>query len=271
MLKSILPLSCAMAFAATTAYADEPMTVDDLVGLESSISSVMDAIGKKYGKTPDGFCINTDTADDAYKFPSGQTVCTNYGWTCYLATGTPVYSDGGVSPMGTSVVANVTHENTTSDPLPVTFTAKETIKSETTASASITTGLSYEQSFGLEGVFSSKVSFNLSATVSKGGSQSTEVGFSDALTVNVPPNSKMTITWQGTLTESTLHYSIPIGVTSSCSVAANYGERIAGHYFHRVSAADALKKQHGFITGELSNSTILDIEVIVGKPVPLDG
>lgn len=250
-------------------FADEPMQMSDLQGFDTSQDDVLNGLDEQFGAEPDGFCINSETSPNGYHYSDGTTICQYYGWWCNKTSGTISYQQAGVTTGASVVIGSSEAVNNTDADVTQDVTVSGTQTSETSYSSSITTGLTWNESFTLKGKFTSGISYDVTTTVGESNSQSSSWEVSDSITVTVPPQSSVVVNMVGAMQNDTVNYSMPIELADDCSFGANFPNQVNGHYFWATSGASLLNQTSGTVTGQIQNATQVDIQLQVEKAQPL--
>ncbi|MCL1126185.1 hypothetical protein [Shewanella surugensis] len=242
----------------------EYLSFSDLQGLDSSPSSVREAFKERFNNvTPDGIALNHETYYDAVKPP----ITEQYGHFCYKDLGIVDYSRGEEEPAQQAIIGSNTAYNRGDTEAEISLQVTGSWAETTGWNSSITTGLSFSQSFGLEGVFETGMEFSVDVTAGVSGEESISKSSTATVTVKVPPHSRVKVEMVATMKKEKLHFSAPIAVKGS--FGANFPDRVDGHYFWFLDARTVLNKISGEINGVIEGTAAFDVHTDIGQAEPI--
>ena len=242
----------------------EALSFNDLPALKSSPDSVRSYFAKVYGETPDGICLNSETYFNAVT----PAITKTYGHPCYKTLGDFTYTQQGSTPPQQLILGTNYAINNSKETAQITITVQGEWSNTQTWSSESTTGLSFSETFTLEGVFESGTSFNVSTTSGKSSSASTTQTASSTVTVEVPPMCKKLVSMVAQMSIETVSFSAPIAVQGF--FGANFPDRVQDHYFWFASADHCLNRTSGTITGTITNANTFNVQTEIGPSQPLE-
>jgi hypothetical protein len=235
----------------------------DLAALNSSPDSVKQKFTDIYGKAPDGIALNNETYFNAVQPPITQT----YGHPCYKTLGDFTITQGGDSTPGNVIVGENEAVNQTDHDAEISLTVQGAWSEETTWSTQITAGLTFTTEFTVQGVFKAGLAFSISTTVGQSKSTTVNRTASSAVTVKVPPHSRVKVQMTATMQEQSATFSAP--VTAQGTFGANFPDRVQDHYFWFVSAAQVLNATSGTLSGAIKSVAAISVRTLISDPTSL--
>ena len=243
----------------------QALTFSDLDGLDSSPDSVRSRFQSIYGKKPDGIALNSETYFNAVK----PAITEQYGHSCYKILGDFTYTEGPAVDQGEIVVGSQTVINNGNQEATMTVNVNGSWTQSTTVSSSVTTGMSFTEEFGIEGIFKLGGSFSMSVTAGTSSTDSKTLGQSASVSVKVPPKSKVQVKMVGQLKQETVSFTAPI--RASGIFGANFPDRVQGHYFWFNDAGQVLNKTSGTLSGSVKRASAFDVQTTIDPAEPIKG
>ncbi|MFD2671145.1 hydralysin-2 [Marinicrinis sediminis] len=237
----------------------ELFSFSDLPAVNSSPDSVRKSFQDRYGKKPDGICVNSETYYNAVQ----PAITEQYGMPCYKVLGEFEYEDDGESHPDEGILGSNYAVNQGDEEATISLTVDASWTEETSWSSEVTAGLTISAEVQIEGVFSTGVSFSESITVGKTQSQQSSRSVSSTVSVVVPPRSKKKVSIVGTLKKAKMKFEAPVSVQGM--FGANFPDKVDGHYYWFMDANHALEQASGKIKGVIENAAIFDVQTEIGK------
>ncbi|HEU4964013.1 MAG TPA: hydralysin-2 [Bacilli bacterium] len=241
----------------------EALSFNDLPALNSSPDSVRTYFANTYGETPDGISVNSETYFNAVTPAITQT----YGHPCYKTLGDFTYTQQASSPPQSLVLGTNYAINNSNESAQISITVQGEWSDTQTWSSESTTGLSFTETFKIEGIFESGTSFNVSTTSGQSSSSTSTKTISSTVTVEVPPMSKKLVSIVAQMSIETVNYTAPISVQGF--FGANFPDRVQDHYFWFASADQCLNSTTGTIKGSVTNSNTFNVQTEIGASEPV--
>lgn len=240
----------------------EYLTFSDLQGLKSSPDSVREAFQRQFGAQLDGIALNHDTYFNAVR----PAITEQYGHYCYKTVRDYNFGASQTEPAQDAVVGSNTAKNHGDTEAEISLTVAGAWTEQTGWSSSVTTGLTFSEEIGIEGVFKMGTSFSVSVMAGKSGSSSVSKSSSADVTVKVPPHSQVTVNMVATMKKERLPFDAPISVTGM--FGANFPKQVDGHYFWFSDASNLIPTTHGDITGVIEGTAAFDVHTDIGAATP---
>ena len=237
----------------------------DLTALDSSPDAVRSAFKSHFSNVdPDGIALNDSTYYDAVTPPITQ----QYSHYCYKIPGDVQYYESAPTSSTHAVVGSNIAYNKSDSEATIQLTVNGAWTDTRGWSSSITRGMTFTEEISLEGVFKLGMSFNVSATVGKSGSQSVSKSSSASVSVKVPPKSKIKVDMVATMKTEKMDFEVPIQVSGM--FGANFPSRVDGHYIWFLSASSILPKTSGTIKGTIEGTAAFDVTTHIGQAEPIN-
>jgi len=238
----------------------ELMNFKDLKGVGSSPHDVSGKFDDKYGKSPDGICVNNEGYYDYYT----PIITESYGHPCYKKLGQYEFQrESATTDVHKAVIGSNTAVNHGDAKASIQLTVNGSWSESTGYSSSITTGMSFSTEFGVEGVFKMGAEFSLSVTAGKSSSSSVSRSSTASVTVEVPPRSKVKVNMVALMKKEKLGFKVPIEVQGM--FGANFPDKVHDHYFWFMDARDALPTTTGEISGIIEGTRSFNVNTEIGK------
>lgn len=251
------------ALASEANMPQEYLSFNDLAGLDSSPNAVREKFKDIFGIQPDGIALNKETYYDAIQPP----ITEQYGHYCYKKLGQYTFSNDTSNPPENAIVGTNTAYNYGDTEAEISLSVQGQWSETVGWSSSITSGLTFSQEFGIEGIFKMGMSFSVSVTAGRSGSSSTTRTATATVSVKVPPRSKVEVSMVGIMQSESMDYSVPIAVSGM--FGANFPKRVNDHYFWFYSAESLLPKTSGVISGTIKGTSVFNVHTEIGKAEPI--
>lgn len=241
----------------------ELLGFSELVALGSSPDSVRSKFEKRFGKKPDGIALNRETYFNAVK----PSICEQYSHYCYKQLGGYEFTESTSLPPQNAILGSSMAVNNGDSEAEVSLQVQGSWSEQQSWSASITTGMTYSEEIGIEGIFKTGMEFSVAITAGRSGSSSVTKSASYTVTVKVPPKSQVEVSIVATMKKERMAFKAPIKVSGM--FGANFPKRVQDHYFWFLSADEVLEKTSGEINGYVEGTAAFDVHAHIGQAQPI--